>query len=91
MIAAAGYFRVQNKKNHADPLKAAKALADTMAKNAPLTIAGTKSILTGLSTGLGRLDEAQALKLVEAASQSEDHREARAAFLDKRQPVFTGK
>lgn len=74
-----------------DPLEAAKQLAGIMAANAPLTIAGTKSILTDLSMGLGKLSEAHALKLVEEASQSADHREARAAFLEKRQPVFKGR
>ncbi len=74
-----------------DPVKAARELAGVLAANAPLTIAGSKSILTDLSMGLGKLDEAKTLKLVEIASQSEDHREARAAFLDKRQPEFKGK
>ena len=74
-----------------DPIKRARELAGILATNAPLTIAGSKSMLTDLSMGLGKLDEAKALKLVEIASQSEDHREARAAFLDKRQPEFKGK
>lgn len=74
-----------------DPIERARELAGILATNAPLTIAGSKSMLTDLSMGLGKLDEAKALKLVEIASQSEDHREARAAFLDKRQPEFKGK
>ena len=73
------------------PLAAARDFAQSMAGNAPLAIAGAKAILTGLAMGMGALEEDRALALVEAASQSLDHKEARAAFAEKRAPVFMGR
>jgi enoyl-CoA hydratase/carnithine racemase len=74
-----------------DPLRAAKDFAGIMADRAPLSIAGTKALLTGLAMGTGTLAEAEALALIEAASESEDYKEAREAFLAKRDPVFKGR
>jgi len=74
-----------------DPISAAHDFAALMASRAPLTIAGTKALLTGLAMGTGTLKEVDALALIEAASQSEDYKEARAAFGEKRNPVFKGR
>jgi enoyl-CoA hydratase/carnithine racemase len=73
----------------ADPLEAARAMAATMAANAPLSIAGAKAILNGLAAGTLAAEEAHALS--GRASESEDYREGRTAFLEKRAPVFRGR
>ncbi|MDH3233572.1 MAG: enoyl-CoA hydratase-related protein [Alphaproteobacteria bacterium] len=75
----------------ADPITAARDFAGVMAARAPLSIAGTKALLTGLVRGEWAQDEAGALALIEAASQSQDYKEARAAFAEKRAPVFKGR
>ena len=74
-----------------DPAIAAREFAGVMADRAPLSIAGTKALLTGLAMGTGTIAEADALTLIESASQSEDYKEARAAFSEKREPVFKGR
>jgi len=75
----------------ADPLKAAREFAGLLASRAPLSIAGTKQLLTGLVRGAWLDDEEGALAHIEKASQSEDYKEARAAFAEKREPVFKGR
>ncbi len=74
-----------------DPMRAAKGFAGGMADNAPLTIAGTKVLLNGLTMGMGALSDAAVRKVIERAVGSEDYRDARQAFVEKRQPVFMGK
>lgn len=73
----------------ADPLEAARRLAATMAANAPLSIAGAKAILNGLAAGTLAPETAHALSA--RAATSEDYREGRTAFLEKRAPVFRGR
>ncbi len=74
-----------------DPMRAARADAGVMADNAPLTIAGAKLMLDGLTMDLGQLTDAVVSATVNRAVASQDYRDARQAFVDKRQPVFTGK
>jgi enoyl-CoA hydratase/carnithine racemase/carbon monoxide dehydrogenase subunit G len=74
----------------ADPLAAAKGFAGVMAQNAPLTIAGTKVVLNGLAMGMGALDKAVGDQVIDRAVNSEDYRDARQAFVEKRRPVFKG-
>jgi enoyl-CoA hydratase/carnithine racemase len=62
-----------------------------MADNAPLTISGTKVILNGLAMGMGVLTDEQVNHVVQRAVGSDDYRNARQAFVEKRQPVFLGK
>jgi enoyl-CoA hydratase/carnithine racemase len=72
-----------------DPLATAREMAASMAANAPLSIAGAKAILNGLAAGTLKPETAQALSA--EASESEDYREGRAAFLEKRAPAFRGR
>lgn len=73
-----------------DAMAAAVAYAQAMSTLAPLSIAGAKAILTGISmskeSGLG----SAAQTVIDAASDSADYREGRAAFAEKRAPHFTG-
>jgi len=74
-----------------DAMGAAMAFAGTLARNAPLSIAGAKFMLNGLSLGEGELDVAAAQKLVDQAADSDDFREGRQAFAEKRTPRFRGR
>lgn len=77
---------------HDELMKAAKELAMRIAKNPPLAVQMAKA---DMYSGLAETDLVQQM-LREEASQaillnSEDFREAAAAFLEKREPVFKGK
>lgn len=72
----------------ANPIAEAVAFAGSMAGNAPLSIAGAKRILDGLA--LGDLDAAEAQRLIDAATGSDDHQEGRRAFAERRPPRFQG-
>ena len=74
-----------------DAMGAAMAFASTLARNAPLSIAGAKFMLNELSLGEGELDIAAAQKLVDQAADSDDFREGRQAFAEKRTPRFRGR
>ena len=74
-----------------DPAVAAHDFAGVLARNAPLSIAGAKTILNGLAQGTGALDFTKAHEVIERAMLSEDYHEGQRAFLEKRAPVFTGR
>ncbi len=69
------------------------ALADELAEeNAPLAVRASKRILDRLSEGpLTEEDERAFRRLMVEAFQSEDLREARSAFAEKRRPHFLGR
>jgi enoyl-CoA hydratase/carnithine racemase len=74
-----------------DVVAAAIAFAEKMTANAPLAIAGAKTILQELAYGdvARRKDEIEAL--IRQALDSADYREGAAAFLEKRSPRFIGR
>jgi enoyl-CoA hydratase/carnithine racemase len=74
-----------------DALSAAIGLAGILARNAPLSIAGAKFMLNHLSMGEGALDVAAAQRMIDLAADSEDFREGRRAFAEKRPPRFRGR
>ena len=73
-----------------DPISDAKSFGRGMASVAPLSVQGAKQILTSLAMGGGRLDEVAANAFIERVSDSDDYREGRAAFAEKRPPAFRG-
>lgn len=74
-----------------DAVSTALSFASTLAGNAPLSIAGAKFMLNGLSLGDGALDVAAAQRMIDLAADSEDFREGRLAFAEKRTPRFRGR
>jgi enoyl-CoA hydratase/carnithine racemase len=62
-----------------------------LAENAPLTMAAAKFAIrqTGLDSAARDLD--QAARMIEVCFNSEDYREGRKAFMEKRKPNLTGK
>ncbi|SED56541.1 enoyl-CoA hydratase-related protein [Rhodobacter sp. 24-YEA-8] len=73
-----------------DPLAEAMDYArDLAASSAPLTIAGAKYILNGYASG--GFDLAEADRQIDGAAASEDYREGRCAFAEKRAPAFCGR
>jgi enoyl-CoA hydratase/carnithine racemase len=75
---------------HEDAALAAENFLQRLSMNAPLSIAGAKYILDGLSMGVGSLDPAAVQRLIDEASDSEDFKEGRRAFAEKRSPRFRG-
>ncbi|MGP0058135.1 MAG: enoyl-CoA hydratase-related protein [Beijerinckiaceae bacterium] len=73
-----------------DAVSGALQFAKSMVGNAPLSIAGAKFMLNGLSMGAGALDLAAAQRMVDDASDSDDFSEGRRAFAEKRTPQFRG-
>jgi enoyl-CoA hydratase/carnithine racemase len=78
-------------ETHDDAIAGAVAFAQSLTRNAPLSIAGAKVMLNGLSMGNGALDVAAAERMVDQASDSEDFGEGRRAFAEKRAPQFRGR
>jgi enoyl-CoA hydratase/carnithine racemase len=74
-----------------DAISAAVAFAGALACNAPLSIAGAKFMLNGLSMGEGALDVSAAQRMIDLAADSHDFREGRRAFAEKRAPRFRGR
>lgn len=65
-------------------------LAEMIAGNAPLTMQATKRIIRELLNEAGERNLAACEALIKQCFDSEDYREGRRAFMEKRKPVFSG-
>ena len=67
------------------------AYCEMVAENAPLTLAAAKFSIrqTGLDPAARDLE--QAARLIDTCFNSEDYREGRRAFMEKRKPNFQGR
>jgi enoyl-CoA hydratase/carnithine racemase len=65
--------------------------AKMVAENAPLTVAAAKYAVQQWMKDEKDRDLARATKMVEACFASEDHKEGRKAFMEKRTPEFKGR
>ncbi|HEY2594042.1 MAG TPA: enoyl-CoA hydratase [Chloroflexota bacterium] len=66
-------------------------LAQTIANNAPLSIAASRLTIGQLLLDAQERDQAAIARAAAACFDSADYREGRAAFLEKRKPRFTGR
>lgn len=67
------------------------AYCELIAENAPLTLAAAKFAIRQTGMDAAARDMDQAARMIEACFDSEDYREGRRAFMEKRKPNFQGR
>ena len=67
------------------------AYCELLVENAPLTIAAAKFAIRQTGLDASARDLEQAARMIETCFNSEDYREGRKAFMEKRKPNFNGK
>ncbi|MHA1152435.1 MAG: enoyl-CoA hydratase [Alphaproteobacteria bacterium] len=70
---------------------AVRETCESIAANAPLTINAVKRTIAELTKARGGVDRGLCQALVDRCFESEDYVEGRAAFAEKRKPVFRGR
>ena len=63
----------------------------TIAENAPLTVATAKQVVDEFTRAPGNFDSEKCEALIARCFASDDYKEGRAAFMEKRKPAFKGK
>jgi enoyl-CoA hydratase len=80
-----------NRIVEADGLEAqVETLCGMIAANAPLTLRAAKQAMLEIDKAPGDFNSALCEQMVQACFTSEDYKEGRRAFMDKRRPVFKG-
>jgi enoyl-CoA hydratase/carnithine racemase len=67
-----------------------KEYANSIAKNAPLSVRASKRIVNEVGAGPGEWNMREMQALIDACSNSDDYEEGRQAFMEKRTPKFNG-
>jgi enoyl-CoA hydratase len=78
------FYRIKSLKKYTD------GVLQTLAENAPLSIANTKTMLEEYAKSVGAPDHARMRAAMERCARSEDYAEGRRAFMEKRKPRFRG-
>ena len=66
-------------------------ITNAIAENAPLTLALAKAAAREIAKPESKQDHQRLAKMAEACFDSDDYKEGRRAFMEKRPPVFKGR